>query len=182
MKILTENTKLGNTAGETHVPKIVDVISVFGNKIQPEVRPQLQIAIRSAISRFNNENDTFKLRDNHEAEADCLRVDFSKGEFVSRRTKTIAYAVNFVGMVIMPVIGYFVGFPGPLVLNFFPRNIVRSQLALSTGGALIFKKYKKISAWTWVLFVSTKRKEAKLIADYSDRLYHAFQSLQIQRG
>ncbi|MFA6086755.1 hypothetical protein [Mucilaginibacter sp.] len=180
MKILTMPVTNDKAIGELTDPRIVDVIWNFGSRIKAGVRPQLENAVESAITRYNRESNTLVLRRSDEADANCLKIDFSKGEFVSRRNKMIAYLVNFLGMIIMPAVGFMIGFPGPLVLNYFPRNMVKSELAISSSKQLIFKKIKKINAWTWVLFVNAKRKEDKLVTDYSERLYQAFKGLQMQ--
>lgn len=180
MKIRTFATTDDSALSELTDARVFDVIWNFGHKIQAGVRSQLETAVEVAIRRYNDESNSFVLRRSNETDANCLKIDFSKGEFVSPRNKMIAYSVNFLGMIIMPVVGFLIGFPGPLVLNYFPRNLVRSQLAMSSSKQLIFKKIRNVNAWTWVLFVNAKRKEDKLVADYSEKLYKAFKGLQLQ--
>lgn len=182
MKILTMPVTDDKVIGESTDLRIIDVIWNFGNKIKAEVRDQLENAVDIAIIRYNGESKTHILRRNDEADADCLKIDFSKGEFVSRRTRMIAYLVNFLGLIVLPAVGFLIGAPAPLALNYFPRNIVRSELAMSSSKQLIFKKIKKINAWTWALFVNAKHKEDKLVRDYSERLYQAFKGLQMQNA
>ncbi|MBE9583296.1 hypothetical protein IM792_02435 [Mucilaginibacter sp. JRF] len=180
MKILSPSTLEELAVIESKTLATIDVIWNFGNKVQVDVRSRLETAVEAAISRYNNESNSIILRRRDEADANCLKVDFLQGKFVSRKDRTLAYTVNFLGMVIMPVVGYLIGFPGPLVLNYFPRNLIKSELTISSSKRLIFKKFKRVNVWTWVLFVNSTHKEDKLVADYSERLYMAFKGLQMQ--
>jgi hypothetical protein len=182
MEILSSSINEELIVGGSKDPRIIDVIWNFGSKVQAEVRSRLETAVEIAIRRYNDENNNLIFQRRDEADANCLKVDFSQGKFVSRKDRTAAYAVNFLGMIIMPVVGYLIGFPGPLVLNYFPRNLVKSELTLSFSKQLIFKKFKRVNAWTWVLFVNSNRKEDKLVADYSERLYRALKGIQMQNA
>ncbi len=173
MKIITLATTGNNAADELKDSRVFDVIWNFGHKVQAGVRSQLEIAVEVAIRRYNDESNTLVLRRSNEADANCLKIDFSKGEFVSPKNKRIAYSINFLGMIVMPAIGFLID---------FPRNQVRSELTISSSKQLIFKKIRSVNAWTWVLFVNAKRKEDKLVTDYSERLYQAFKGLQLQNA
>ncbi|WP_166670834.1 hypothetical protein [Olivibacter sp. XZL3] len=152
----------------------------FSDKIQAELRPKLHDAVKIAIARFNNDSNSLHLQQKEDSDSNCLKIEFSKGKFVDKRRKNIAYAINFFGMLIAPVVGFMAGVPGVLLFNYFPRNMVSSSLWLSseqTG----FKKYKRINVWTWVLFANAKQKEDKLVTDFSDRLYNVLKRVELQQ-
>ncbi|MBK1442656.1 hypothetical protein JHJ32_21835 [Parapedobacter sp. ISTM3] len=160
---------------------IMNVTWSFGDKIQPELQPKLHDAVKIAIARFNNDSNSLQLRQTEDSNSNCLKIEFSKGKFVSQRRKNIAYVINFFGMLVAPIVGFIAGVPGIVLINYFPRNIVSSNVWLSSGGLAAFEKYKRINVWTWVLFVNAKQKEDKLITDFSNRLYNVLKGLELRQ-
>ena len=128
----------------------------YPEKISSYLRTRIDSTIAVTVARFNAEKHVYKIATTKAMDQPCINVDFSKAKLATKTQRNIAYAVNHITPVYMPM------------------HKMSSSVTVSSGEQGNGASAAVVKCSTMVLLANIHKREDKLLQKYADKLYDAF--------
>mgnify|MGYP003577455256 CR=1 FL=1 len=141
-----------------------DVISLqrcYSQSIPVPLKARLDSTIQVTVDRFNKDLHTFSVAINDSSSAHNIKLDITKGKLATKKQRNIAYLVNL----IVPV--------------YIPMHKIKSSIELPVD--VTTSKVGLVNSSAHILVGNIAKREDKLLQKYADKLLHELNTMDVQR-
>lgn len=148
-------------SAQSKLPNVIGIHKSYDDKITPELRLRLDSTIQATADRFNSGMHAFKIDVAHPDSGQNIRLTITKGKLATRKQRAIAYLVN----IIVPV--------------YIPMHKIKSSISYPRG-LLADYKVKPLKSSAHILVGNISKREEKLLDKYADKLLKELNDLDKQ--
>ena len=128
-------------------------------KISPHLKIRIDSTIEVTTARFNAERHAYKIATTKTVDQPCINVDFTKAKLATKSQRNIAYVVNLIAPV------------------YVPMHKINSSVSYSAGEQAKSGSSTPVKSRAMVLLANLYKREDKLLQKYADKLYQALVNL-----